>query len=173
LFKYDVVIPVYGQIITTPTSENASTIPVSFPAPSPTTPTTQITTRITTTTKPDPKPVPPLNIVFGQVGKNASVPCFIDALAMYPDKMFSTTWKKNRMFIANAAMGEDGKLSLTYLDDELKKKFKVEEDYSLVVTELEMKDTSNFTCTVIKFQTDQRLLQDVIYTNVTYLLAQG
>lgn len=101
------------------------------------------------------------------------MPCFIDALAVYPDKMLSTTWKKNRMFIVNAAMGEDGKLSLSYLDDELKKKYEVEEDYSLVVTELEMKDTTNFTCTVIKFQTDQRLVHDVIYTNITYLLVQG
>lgn len=163
----------YGQIITTPTSDNASSIPVSSPTPSPTTPIIQVTTEAATTTKPDPKPVPPLNIVFGQVGRNASVPCFIDALAVYPDKMLSTTWKKNRMFIVNAAMGEDGKLSLSYLDDELKKKYEVEEDYSLVVTELEMKDTTNFTCTVIKFQTDQRLVHDVIYTNITYLLVQG
>lgn len=116
---------------------------------------------------------PPLNIVFGQVGKNASVPCFINALDMYPDKMFSTTWKRNQMFIANAAMNPDGNMSLMYLDEGLKSKFQVEEDYSLMVTELEMKDTSNFTCTVIKFQTDQRLVHDVIYTNVTYLLVQG
>ncbi|XP_055999212.1 protein sidekick-1-like isoform X2 [Ostrea edulis] len=175
-FLWSVTVPhdaiVYGQIITTPTSDNASSIPVSSPTPSPTTPIIQVTTEAATTTKPDPKPVPPLNIVFGQVGRNASVPCFIDALAVYPDKMLSTTWKKNRMFIVNAAMGEDGKLSLSYLDDELKKKYKVEEDYSLVVTELEMKDTTNFTCTVIKFQTDQRLVHDVIYTNITYLLVQ-
>ncbi|XP_048739553.2 tyrosine-protein phosphatase 99A-like isoform X3 [Ostrea edulis] len=175
-FLWSVTVPhdaiVYGQIITTPTSDNASSIPVSSPTPSPTTPIIQVTTEAATTTKPDPKPVPPLNIVFGQVGRNASVPCFIDALAVYPDKMLSTTWKKNRMFIVNAAMGEDGKLSLSYLDDELKKKYEVEEDYSLVVTELEMKDTTNFTCTVIKFQTDQRLVHDVIYTNITYLLVQ-
>ncbi|XP_061178739.1 tyrosine-protein phosphatase 99A-like isoform X2 [Saccostrea echinata] len=169
--QYHVI--VQGQIITTQTSENASSIPSSSPTPSPTTPTPQkVTTQAVTTTKPVPEPVIPLNIAYGQVGQNASVPCFIDALAMFPDKMLSTTWKKNQMFIANAAMGVDGKLSLTYLDEELKKKFQIEEDYSLVVTELEMKDSSNFTCTVIKFQTDQRLVQDVIYTNVTYLLVQ-
>lgn len=77
------------------------------------------------------------------------------------------------MFIANAGMDPDGNLSLTYLDEGLKKKFQVKEDYSLMVTELEMKDSSNFTCTVIKFQTDQRLVHDVIYINVTYLLVQG
>lgn len=77
------------------------------------------------------------------------------------------------MFIANAAMNPDGNMSLMYLDEGLKSKFQVEEDYSLMVTELEMKDSSNFTCTVIKFQTDQRLVHDVIYTNVTYLLVQG
>lgn len=77
------------------------------------------------------------------------------------------------MFIANAGMDPDGNLSLTYLDEGLKKKFQVKEDYSLIVTELEMKDSSNFTCTFIKFQTDQRLVHDVIYTNVTYLLVQG
>lgn len=77
------------------------------------------------------------------------------------------------MFIANAAMDPDGNLSLTYLDVGLLKKFRMKEDYSLIVTELEMKDSSNFTCTVIKFQTDQRLVHDVIYTNVTYLLVQG
>ena len=120
-----------------------------------------------------PKPTPPLNIVFGQVGRNASVPCFIEALDMYPDKMFSLTWKKGSLFIVNAAMGANEELSLTYLDEELKKKFPVEQDYGLVVTELEMKDSSNFTCTVIKFQTDQRLVHDVIYTNVTFLLVQG
>ncbi|XP_062589187.1 tyrosine-protein phosphatase 99A-like isoform X2 [Saccostrea cucullata] len=164
---------VQGQVITTPTAENASSIPSSSPTPSPTTPAPpKVTTETVLTTKPAPEPVIPLNIAYGQVGQNASVPCFIDALDMYPDKMLSTTWKKNHMFIANAAMGADGKLSLTYLDEELKKKFQVEEDYSLVVTELEMKDSSNFTCTVIKFQTDQRLVQDVIYTNVTYLLVQ-
>lgn len=165
---------VQGQIITTQTSDNASDIPTSSPAPSPTGPTTkQVTTEAATTPQLSPQTTaPPLNIVFGQVGKNASVPCFIDALDRYPDKMFSTTWKRKQMFIANAAMDPDGNLSLTYLDEGLKKKFRVKEDYSLIVTELEMKDSSNFTCTVIKFQTDQRLVHDVIYTNVTYLLVQ-
>lgn len=173
-FSIQLNLIVQGQIITTQTSDNASDIPTSSPTPSPTTPTTkQVTTEAATTPQLSPQTTtPPLNIVFGQVGKNASVPCFINALDMYPDKMFSTTWKRNQMFIANAAMNPDGNMSLMYLDEGLKSKFQVEEDYSLMVTELEMKDSSNFTCTVIKFQTDQRLVHDVIYTNVTYLLVQ-
>lgn len=173
-FSIQLNLIVHGQIITTQTSDNASDIPTSSPTPSPTTPTTkQVTTEAATTPQLSPQTTtPPLNIVFGQVGKNASVPCFINALDMYPDKMFSTTWKRNQMFIANAAMNPDGNMSLMYLDEGLKSKFQVEEDYSLMVTELEMKDSSNFTCTVIKFQTDQRLVHDVIYTNVTYLLVQ-
>lgn len=165
---------VQGQIITTQTSDNASDIPTSSPTPSSTGPTTkQVTTEAAATPQLSPQTTaPPLNIVFGQVGKNASVPCFIDALDRYPDKMFSTTWKRNQMFIAHAVMDPDGNLSLTYLDEGLRKKFRVKEDYSLMVKELEMKDSSNFTCTVIKFQTDQRLVHDVIYTNVTYLLVQ-
>lgn len=74
------------------------------------------------------------------------------------------------MFIVNVGMDFDGNLSLIYLDEGLKKKFQVKEDYSLMVIELEMKDSFNFICIVIKFQTDQRLVYDVIYINVIYLL---
>lgn len=55
------------------------------------------------------------------------------------------------MFIVNVGMDSDGNLSLIYLDEGLKKKFRVKEDYSLMVTELEMKDSFNFICIVIKF----------------------
>nr|XP_022298324.1 tyrosine-protein phosphatase 99A-like isoform X1 [Crassostrea virginica] len=172
LIQQDVI--VQGQIITSQAPDNESVTPVPPSTAPPTTPTVpQVTTEAAARMpQTSPKPTPPLNIVFGQVGRNASVPCFIEALDMYPDKMFSLTWKKGSLFIVNAAMGDNEELSLTYLDEELKKKFPVEQDYGLVVTELEMKDSSNFTCTVIKFQTDQRLVHDVIYTNVTFLLVQ-
>lgn len=172
LIQQDVI--VQGQIITSQAPDNESITPVPPSTAPPTTPTVpQVTTEAAARMpQTSPKPTPPLNIVFGQVGRNASVPCFIEALDMYPDKMFSLTWKKGSLFIVNAAMGDNEELSLTYLDEELKKKFPVEQDYGLVVTELEMKDSSNFTCTVIKFQTDQRLVHDVIYTNVTFLLVQ-
>ncbi|XP_069101709.1 tyrosine-protein phosphatase 99A-like isoform X3 [Argopecten irradians] len=112
--------------------------------------------------------------VYGIVGSNVSIPCRVNASGFNPSHTL-VTWKKDNMFLLSASeiVGED-EMKLSYLDQSLAagNKYEVLTSYSLVVSNLVLGDSDNYTCTVIVFTDDTQSAEMSRETNVTSLLVQ-